>query len=96
MRYNINNKTKNYNMLDKLKEISNQTKNTRDNINTNHSNLQLLSSFNKTKDVIKGICFAAVIATSATGCSSLSSNPYQMLPSNNAPVEEISSGFDVS
>ena len=83
-------------MLDKLKEISNQTKNIKENIDANHSNLQLLNSFNKTKDVIKGICFAAVIATSATGCSSLSSNPYQTLTSNNEIIEEISSGFDMS
>lgn len=83
-------------MLEKLKEISNQSSNTKETINTNHSNLQLLQSFNKTKDLIKGICFAAVIATSATGCSSISSNPYQTLPSNESPVEEISSGFDMS
>jgi hypothetical protein len=78
-------------MLEKLKEISNQSSNQKSNINNNHSNLQLLRSFYKSNKRIKNICFAAIMAASVTGCSSLSSNPYQTLPEKNNITSEITS-----
>jgi hypothetical protein len=73
-------------MKNKIKEIINLSEKTRVDLEKNHEGLNLLRSFNNVPKKIKNICFAAILATSVTGCSSMSSGP---LISNGLAFKEV-------
>lgn len=56
-------------MLEELKSITSRNKEIKDTIKENHKDMKLLNWYENIPSAVKGVCFAALMATTATGCS---------------------------